>query len=276
MDHRTFKNFVNLIYEQSGIKLGEKKEALVCARVAKRMRALGIEDHRAYFKHIEQDETGEEIVQLLDAISTNVTHFFRERDHFEFLSEIVKDWLKSDQRRFRIWSAASSSGEEAYSIAMTVLEAANGSRPDVRILATDISTRVLEKAREGVYEGEKLAPVPRPLKARYFEKIRGTRRHGASSSGPDQYRVKPVLKSMAVFKRLNLSQPPFPMRGPLDVVFCRNVMIYFDNETRCKLLAEIHRLVKPGGYLMVGHAESLAGMLSDFKNVKPSICVKEG
>jgi len=267
MDTRTFKKFATLIYEQSGITLGDNKEALVCARVGKRMRALGIGDYRAYFKHVERDETGEEVVQLLDAISTNVTHFFRENQHFDLLREILSGWLKTGQRRFRIWSAASSSGEEPYSIAMTVLETANGERLDVKILATDISTRILDKAREGLYEEAKLDRVPRALKARYFEKVKGT-------NGSPEYRVKPQLKNMAVFKRMNLSRPPFPMRGPLDVVFCRNVMIYFDNNVRRRLLAEIHRLVKPGGYLMVGHAESLAGMISDFETVEPSVYVK--
>jgi len=266
MDEATFRKFCRLIYEKCGIRLGENKQALVHARIGKRMRALGMSEYKTYLKRATEDTTGEEIVQLLDAISTNVTSFFREADHFDFLRECFSEWLAQGQKRFRFWSAASSTGEEPYSLGMTLLEACGDRQVDMRILATDISTRVLDKCRAGMYAQKKLESVPAMLKGRYFEQIRG--------NGGVSYVVRKNLKDLVVFKRLNLSKPPFPMRGPLDVVFCRNVMIYFDNEVRKRLLADIRRLLKPNGYLMVGHAESLTTMVSDFKMVRPSVYVK--
>lgn len=266
MDKTTFEKFRQVVYDRSGITLGTQKEALVSARVGKRMRALQIATHADYLKYVLEDESGQELVHLIDAISTNVTSFFREAEHFTFLTEVLTQWLGKGQQRFRLWSAACSTGEEPYTIAMTVAEALASSRNDTRILATDISTRVLEKSRMGDYAADKVETVPPPLRARYFEQHR--------DGDAKRYRVAESLKRMIVFKRLNLSTPPFPMHGPLDVVFCRNVMIYFDNQVRGRLLNEIYRLLKPGGYLMVGHAESLTGMMSDFKTVRPSIYVK--
>ena len=264
MDARTFDKFREIVYEKSGITLGPNKEALVSARVAKRMRALRIPDHERYLEFLLQDSGGEEFVHLIDAISTNVTSFFREANHFDFLRDTVAAWAAKGKRRFRIWCAASSTGEEPYSIAMILLETLRGA--NVRILATDISTRVLDACREGTYSEERVQKVPAPLRKKYFYE----RRNGSGRT----YEVKDLLKDIVVFKRLNLATPPFPMRGPLDIVFCRNVMIYFDNEVRRGLLGEIYRLLKPGGYLMVGHAESLTGMVSDFRSVCPSIYVR--
>jgi chemotaxis protein methyltransferase CheR len=267
MQKSTFNQLRKIIYEKSGISLGEQKETLVCARLGKRLRALGICDYRSYLRHVMEDETGEEIVMLLDAISTNVTSFFREPDHFEFLGEAVSKWFASGQTRFRFWSAASSTGEEPYSIAMTLIETLNGRSADTKILATDISTRVLEGSLAGSYTNEKMKNVPLTLRDRYFDARR-------DESGVS-FAARGILKRLVVFKRLNLAAPPFPMRGPFDAIFCRNVMIYFDDSVRKNLLAEMYRLLKPGGYLMVGHAESLTGMVSDFKSVKPSIYLKQ-
>lgn len=267
MDTRTFNNFRKLIYEKSGITLNESKEAMVSARVAKRMRALGLTKHKDYFNHVIKDEGGQEIVYLLDAISTNLTSFFREPEHFALMEELMRKWVAQGQRRFRFWSAASSSGEEPYCMAITLLEAVGNKNPDIKILATDISTQILKKAQEGIYKEERLEKVSKTLITRYFS------RHYQGDNGIC-YQVRDELKRLIVFRRLNLSKPPFPMRGPLDAVFCRNVMIYFDNSVRARLLNEITRLLKPGGYLMVGHAESLAGMLTNLKNVRPSVYVK--
>lgn len=266
MDTHVFEKFRNIVYEKSGIFLREGKESLVCARVGKRMRDLELDEHRDYLEYLTKDQTGEEMVHLLDAISTNVTSFFREPNHFDFLGEVVSRWIAQGQSRFRFWSAACSSGEEPYSMAMALAETLQtaGSPVDVKILATDISTRMLEKSRQGTYDEERIKTVPAALRGRYLE------RHRDNGS----YAVKETLRRLIVFKRLNLSDPPFPLTGPLDIVFCRNVMIYFDNTVRKRLLDELHRLLKPGGYLMVGHAESLTGLLSDFKIVCPSIYIK--
>ncbi len=263
MDRATFDKFRKLVYDHCGISLGPNKEALVSARVGKRMRALGISEHSAYLQYVTNDDSGAEIVSLIDAISTNVTSFFRESSHFDFLADVFSKWLAQGQQRFRFWSAASSSGEEPYTIAMTLLESLKGNPADVRILATDISTTVLDQCRKGTYRADKLDSVPKALRAKYF-----------SRNKSDEYVAADSLKNILLFRRVNLATPPFPMRGPLDVVFCRNVMIYFDNTVRQQLLAEVDRLLKPGGYLIVGHTESLTGMLSTFKSVRPSIYVK--
>jgi chemotaxis protein methyltransferase CheR len=262
----TFVRFCELVYRKAGIKLGSQKEALVSARVGKRMRKLGLTDFETYYRLVSKDETGEELVELLNAISTNVTHFFRESRHFDFLGQSLKRWEAEGQTRFRIWCAASSTGEEPYSIAITVKESLRDC-PDIKILATDISTKVLGLARDGLYSMRQMEKVPESAMRKYFEK--------EDVQGETKYRVVNELKKMVSFARLNLAEPPFPMKGPFDVVFCRNVMIYFDNEVRRKLLADAYRLLKPGGYLMVGHAESLSGMLSNFKSVEPSVYVKE-
>jgi len=266
MNRRTFDEFRTLVYAKSGISLGDQKEALVSARVGKRMRALGMLEFEEYLDYVVRDDSGQEVVQLIDAISTNVTSFYREAQHFEFLGELLKKWKESGQRRFRIWCAASSTGEEPYTIAITAAEHLPDGGSDVKILATDISTRVLAKCQLGIYDAQKVGSVPAPLRERYFDRYQ--------EGGQTLYRVKDRLRKLVMFRRLNLATPPFPMRGPLDVVFCRNVMIYFDNDVRGRLLAEAYRLLKPGGFLMVGHAESLTGLVSAFKTVRPSVYVK--
>ena len=274
MEARTFNKFRQLVYEKSGITLGPGKETLVSARVGKRMRALSMDDHGAYLRHVLDDPTGGELVHLIDAISTNVTSFFRESNHFDLVGRLLSEWIAQGQRRFRFWCAASSTGEEPYSLAITLLETMAPSQGrlghqdvEVKILATDISTRVLEKCRCGQYGQDKLQTMPPTLRDRYFDRVR--------ESQEPRYVAKPVLKKLITFSRINLATPPFPMQGPFDVVFCRNVMIYFDNAIRSNLIHDIYRLLKPGGYLLVGHAESLTGMMSDFQIVQPSTYVKE-
>ncbi len=265
-DAKTLKKFSEIIYNKAGIVLGEKKEALMQARIGKRMRKLGLTDFKEYLKLIENDEDGDEIVQLLDVISTNVTNFFRENQHFILLKNILLQWEEEGLDRLRIWCAASSSGEEPYSIAITIKEAIPNLK-DVKILATDISTKVLAEAKTGRYEERDVENIPQKILSTYFIKER--------TENGTFYTVRDELKRMITFARLNLIEIPFPMKGPFDVIFCRNVMIYFDNPTRTKLLTECERLLKKGGYLMVGHAESLSGLLSNFKAVEPSVYIKE-
>ncbi|NIA14832.1 MAG: methyltransferase domain-containing protein [Nitrospiraceae bacterium] len=268
MDARTFSQFREFIYQKSGISLRAGKESLVSARMAKRMRALNIDTYKEYLNYVRADATGEELVQMIDAISTNVTSFYRESQHFEVLGSLLSKWYDGGQRRFRIWCAAASSGEEPYTLAITVREALAAGDVNARILATDISTRVLKKCLVGVYDDEKVAPVAPSLRDRYFTM--------KCEEGRRLCEVKPTLRQLLLFRRLNLSETPFPMKGPLDVIFCRNVMIYFDKVVRARLLAEFRRLLKPGGYLMVGHAESLTGMMSTFQSVQASVYVNVG
>lgn len=267
MEHRTFEKFRQLIYDKSGITLGAQKVALVSARISKRMRTLGLAEHEEYLALILQDDSGIELVHLLDAISTNVTSFFRESQHFDLLTELLGRWRQEGMSRFRIWSAASSTGEEPYTIAMVAMEALRDARVDLKILATDISTRVLQHCQRGEYVESKVDPVPAPLRQKYFNKVR--------TPGDTLYTVTDDLKRLMTFRRLNLSTPPFPMKGPMDVVFCRNVMIYFDETVRRNLLKEILRVLRPGGYLMIGHSESIAANHSGFRLVKPSVYMKQ-
>lgn len=263
MDARTFRRISAIVYCQAGIALGERKEALVAARIGKRMRQLGIKRYSEYLRVVEDSPEDGEVVNLINAITTNVTSFFREQPHFDRLATWLARWRDDGQTRFRIWSAASASGEEPYSLAIVARELLP-SDADVRILATDISTHALEEAVVGVYDRQDIEPVP----------AEWARRHFRAEAGGARWRVTPALKALIRFARLNLSQPPYPMRGPFDVIFCRNVMIYFDDAVRIRLLEECWRLLRPGGYLVVGHSESLTGMLSRFRPVEPSIYVK--
>lgn len=266
IDPETFARFREIVYDQAGIALGPQKEALVQARVAKRMRCLGIDSYDEYLGVLEADDTGGELTLFLDAICTNVTSFFREAHHFEFIAREMQTWLEQGQRRFRFWSAACSTGEEPYSLAMTLLDATRGYDVDMRILATDISTKVLDRCLDATYATDRLAGVPDAMRARFFEPV--------TVGGVRAERVRREVRDLVLFRRMNLSTPPFPMNGPFDVIVCSNVMIYFDNVVRIRLLADLHRLLKPGGYLVVGHAESLTGIVSDFRYVKPAVYVK--
>ena len=174
----------------------------------------------------------------------------------------MRAWLRNGQTRFRFWSAACSTGEEPYSLGMTLLDATTTTPTDTRILATDISQRVLRRSSAGLYSDDNMKNVPEAFRKRYFL-------HEGS-----EWRVRPELRSLISFNSLNLLHQPFPMKGPFDAIFCRNVMIYFDRELRGRLITEFHRLLRPGGYLFVGHAESLLGSDKQFRLVRPTIYTK--
>jgi chemotaxis protein methyltransferase CheR len=266
MKKATFDKFCELIYSHCGITLSDGKEALVTARIGKRLRALNIPDHEAYLRHVENDQTQTEIVQLLDAISTNVTSFWREPAHFTYLQQAVQNWIQAGQRSIKVWCAASSTGEEPYTLAITIKEALAGKPIDVKILATDISTKVLATAQAGIYDESKIRGVPQQILSRHFNQ--------RVVNGAKCYEICPDTRRLIHFHRLNLAKPPFPMRGPFDAVFCRNVMIYFDNTVRSRMLKEMHRLIRSGGFLAVGHSESLSGLMTEFKTVQPAVYVR--
>ncbi|HLE10504.1 MAG: chemotaxis protein CheR [Bdellovibrionales bacterium RIFOXYD12_FULL_39_22] len=266
MEQRVFQEFQKLIYAKSGIVLREGKESLVAARVSRRLRETGIENYKQYLQFLESDLTGDELVHLLDAISTNVTHFFREEDHFVFLEKILDNWHAAGQRKFRIWSAASSSGEEPYTIGMVCSKALNVQLVDLKILATDISTKVLGRAVQGVYSADAAKTIPRIFQnGRYFNSCK---------DDPSCFEIADSVKKLVSFARLNLSSPPFPMQGPFDIIFCRNVMIYFDHEVRARLIREFEKLIRSGGFLITGHSESLNGINSNFVAISPSVYQK--
>lgn len=266
MEKDVFEELRRIVYRTSGISLGLAKEALLAARLSHRMRVLGIDDYGGYLARVRSGGPGGEVVHLLDAISTNVTSFFREPGHFDVLRRMAPRWVREGRRRLRLWSAACASGEEAYSLAMTLEEALAGEEVDLKILATDISTRALAVAREGTYDPKALAPVPPALRNRYFERRR--------EDGETRYQVRAAVRRRVVFKKLNLAGPPFPLRGPFDAVLCRNVLFYFDHRVKGRLIGEFRRLLRPGGWLFLGHAESLAGLKAGFRCLRPSVLVR--
>jgi chemotaxis protein methyltransferase CheR len=270
MTPELFRKFSAIAYAKAGIALKEGKETLVAARIRKRQRILGIGQPEDYLKYLEEDKDGEELVFFLDAISTNFTSFFRENEHFIVLRRLLGKWFAQDQRRLRIWCAASSSGEEPYSIAIAVLESAAHCKIDFKLLATDISTDVLRKAKNGIYTEKQLETLSKRQKLLFFSRAKD------GDSSERVFQVNPAIRERIVFKRLNLAKPPFPMSGPFDVVFCRNVMIYFDTPVRQKLVSEIYRLLKPGGIFFTAHSETLMGLASNFRALAPSIYCRSG
>lgn len=262
-----FERFRTLIYDESGIALNDQKQGLVASRLSKRLRQLGLSTFSEYYEALMRDPQREEFTRMLDLISTNKTDFFREPKHFDFLREEILPGL-TQAKQMRIWSSACSSGEEPYTIAMTLYDGVSDpSQWDFKILATDLSTRVLAKAAEGVYDEERVRDMPSETVRRHFLRGRG------KSEG--QLKVKPHLMSMIRFRRLNLMDEQYPIKSPLDLIFCRNVMIYFDRPTQERLVNKFYRYLKPGGHLFIGHSESLQWVNHPFKTVAPTIYWKE-
>lgn len=263
MTNQELAVFQRILYDQSGIVLTANKRALVESRVNQRLRLLGMSCFSQYLQYLEEDKTGEELVHLIDVISTNVTKFFREPDHFELLDRKVEEWAARGQKRLRFWSAACSTGEEPYTMAMTLHPLQVKHKLDLMILATDISTRVLAHAQQGVYPAERLASVPDSLRKRYFAPGFGQQ--------AGQFTISEKLKKMVMYRRLNFTVFPYPIKGVFDVIFCRNAMIYFDRDLRNRMVVEFARLLRPGGILMIGHAETLIGMEKKYRTIKPSV-----
>jgi len=271
LSEKDFRKISDLVYKHCGINLHAGKKELVRARLAKRLRNGNFKTFPEYMKHVMEDKTGEEFSVLIDSLSTNLTAFFREKQHFEFMHDSLLPRLmdrKRKDRNFKIrcWSAGCSSGEEPYSIAITLHEAVERQgRWDVKVLATDISTRVLQKAREGVYEQERVAPVPTLQKNKYLV-LR-------QQDGQKVFEAGKILKETVIFKYLNL-QKEWPIRVPVDFIFCRNVMIYFDKPTQQRLINRFWELLSPGGILFTGHSESLTGIEHRFDYIQPTIYMK--
>lgn len=270
MQASVFDALRQLAYDQAGIAIRENKETLVSARIAKRMRQFGFESERQYLDYLRGDASGQEMVQFLDAISTNFTSFFREPEHFRQLREECRAWATRGAREVRVWCAASATGEEPYTLGMTLAESLDQQGIGWKLLASDISVSALRTAAAGVYEPSRLEQVPPALRQRYFEA------EYVDESGRRTCRVVSTLRSRMMFKRVNLSTPPFPMRGDLDAIFCRNVMIYFDNAVRQRLVSDLERLLRPGGLLVVAHSETLNGIRTNLRTVRPSVYRKPG
>lgn len=241
---RDFDRIRDLIYKRAGIALTDSKQEMVYSRLARRLRATGIVSFVTYLDMLERQHDSEEWEAFVNALTTNLTSFFREAHHFPILSEHVKA-LKEP---VSVWCSAASTGEEPYSIAITLCEAYGTLTPPAQIIATDIDTNVLAVGTNGVYPLERVEKMSPERLKRYF--LRGTGKQDG------MVRLRPELRKMITFKQLNLLADGWPLSGPFDVIFCRNVMIYFDKPTQGKILAKFVPLMKPNGLLFAGHSEN--------------------
>jgi len=288
---REFQLFQELIFRESRIYLSPAKRELVQVRLSKRLRAKGMSSFKEYYHYLAyEDPEGEEINRMLDVISTHQTAFFREPEQFQFLVNHLplagmEEKTGKGEKKIRIWSAGCSTGEEPYSIAMTLydwfldkgpwgvgrdprqqrplLSSIEGTDPECLIIATDISQGVVERALRGIYPEEKVRAIPTEQLRRHFQMGYGR------SEG--HYRVKEHLKRMVRFMQWNLFDKTPPVKDPLDLIFCRNVLIYFNKESQRELIQKFYRWLQPGGYLFLGHSESLIGMPHRFQYVQPTV-----
>lgn len=263
-----FRLFQDLVLRESGIHLGEKNRAMLISRLWKRLRALELNSFSSYYRRVRADPA--EMVLMLDCICTNETHFFREPAAFDCLRQrVFPEWREAAEanersRTIRVWSAACSTGEEPYSLAMTLLtEFPPAAGWNVEVLGTDLSTKVLAQAGKGVWSAEKISSIPVDYQRNFL--LRGF--------GPEKGKFKAgdELRRAVKFLRLNLSREPLPVSGPFDLIFCRNVLIYFQWEMKLEVVNRLGKFLGPEGYLFLGHAESLHGVTDKLQSVEPKV-----
>lgn len=263
--HDDFTRAARILKQRSGIILGEHKEDMVARSLGLRTKGCGFAEVREYLNHLEGDSRAAEWEHFVNAFTINHTAFFRENHHFEILGKFVAERAKP----LSIWCAAASTGEEPYTIAMTLRENLSNPEVGVHILATDIDTNAIERARAGVYPIDRVQPVKDHLLKKYFQRGKG--------QYAGMVRVKQSLRNMVEFGLVNLaSAENWPVHHKFDAVFCRNTMIYFEKETQEKLLARFAQVMKPGGLLFIGHSESVAHMTTDFRLQGQTVYVREG
>ena len=266
LNDRDFKFICRLVYDHTGIVLGDNKRDMLYRRIMRRVRGLKLSSFTEYCELLKADHAHDELDNFINAVTTNLTSFFREKHHFDylkgtFLPELIE---KGNSRRLRIWSAGCSTGEEPYSIAMTLQQSMGASLAnwDAKILATDLDTEVLATGKAGIYSIDKLGDIDP-------EKLRKSFRKGVGERA-SEVKANPQLQRLITFKPLNLLGE-WPMKGPFDVIFCRNVMIYFDRETQNNLIARFNDLLKPGGLLLIGHSENLGIYAEEFDSLGKTI-----
>lgn len=264
-----FKRLGHYIESELGIRMPPAKRVMLESRLQKRIRALGLAGFEEYLEFVfEEEQADGELLHMIDAVTTNKTDFFREADHFDYLlgtllpERYADGWGKG--RPFRVWSSASSTGEEPYTLAITLEEFAAQHRDfDYKILGTDISTAALDRGRKATYTEERVAPVPSAYLKKYFLR--------SKDKEAKLVRVKSLLRSKVIFHRLNLMSEDFGIQDRFEVIFCRNVIIYFDRPTQAVLLRKLYDYLRPGGYLFLGHSETLAGMGLPLVSIAPTI-----
>lgn len=248
LSDKTFSKIQNKIYNEIGVNLKSSKKLMVKARLLKRLKILSIHDFDEYLRYI--DRNNGELVILYNILTTNVTHFFREEHHFDYLINQVLPIIEknSKNKTIRVWSAGCSSGEEVYTLAI-VLKEFFPKTWTIKILGTDINTEVLTIAKEGIYSSEAVKKIPYMLLKKYF--------YMGTGKNEGFFKVKEVLKQSVTLGRLNLNDNRFPIKNQVNIIFCRNVFIYFDKRTQQKILRKFYRVLKPNGYLFLGHSESI-------------------
>lgn len=259
MSSADFEHIQQLAYQLTGIVLPDRKKQMVYSRLSRRIRNIGIASVTDYCRLLDSDKN--EHTHFINALTTNLTAFFREKHHFDFLENVITPlWLKNRKRRLRIWSAACSTGEEPYSIAMSLCSQFNTPEWDLKILATDLDTQVLEVARKGLYRNEILDSIPERFTEKYIKSI----------SRSDHFQIKQRIMDMVHFKQLNLLSP-WPMKGKFDIIFCRNVFIYFDIPTKRRIIEKFRQYLTDDGFLIIGHSETLNQLSNDFTFVGKTI-----
>ena len=265
LSDKDFQMLSSYIYNEYGIKMPPIKRVMLQSRLQKRLRQLNIPTFKEYCNYVFSPEGSEEVIHMMDVVSTNKTDFFREPMHFDYLREVIlPELVAKGKKMIKIWSAGSSSGEEAYSIAITINEfSETKSHIDFQIIGTDISTIVLKTATEAIYKENRLEGIPLSIKHKYFLKSKDTEKK--------LVKVIPKIRTKVRFGRLNLMDISYPIYDTFDVIFCRNTLIYFDRETQEKVITKLCKHLAPNGYFFLGHSESITNMNVPLKNIKPTI-----
>lgn len=275
IEDREFNYLKDIIYEKTGISLAPHKKIMLQSRLNIRLRQNQLNSFVEYVNKLKSDRAflNSEIPEIINRITTNKTDFFRENHHFEYLKTTCFPALEekakqTGKRKIRIWSSASSTGEEPYTLAITVCEYFIG-KPgwDIKIYASDIDTNVLETAQKGIYREERLAPVKLEYKTKYFT--------SRQTEKEKEYTAKPILKDLLIFKKINLLEDPYPIQEKIDIIFCRNVIIYFDKQTQQKIFSQMEKVLTDDGYLIIGHSETLFGISDNFKFLGHTIYQKK-
>ncbi len=267
LQEREFETLVQYMRDNFGINLSQKRN-LIEGRLSNHLKENGYTDYQEYLKQVFSDVSGYELANLVNRLTTNHTFFMREATHFDFLQSTVLPALEKSltKKEIKVWSAGCSSGEEPYTLAMLMHDhfTYNKSEWDTRILATDISAKVLDQARKGLYSATSVESLPKPWLTKYFQR-----------SGTAHWEVTDKIKQEVVYRSLNLIQDSYPLKSKFHIIFCRNVMIYFDKQTKIELIKRFYDLTEPGGYLFIGHAESIGRDETAYNYVQPAVYQKK-
>ena len=268
LTEREFIKYRDIVYKEAGITLNDSKKALLQARLMRRMRALNISEFSEYYEYLMENYEDEK-VNFINSITTNKTEFFRESRHFDFMMEqALSEFVEMGRKEIKIWSAGCSTGEEPYTIAITLQEYfENKTKPVLKILATDIDTQVLDKAKEGIYRSDLIEDIPVEILKKYF--------YRGKAENDGLFKIKENIKNIITFSRLNLLDDPYPMKGQFDIIFCRNVIIYFNKETQEILFKKFSRYLADHGYLFIGHSENISSISDEFLLIGNTIYKKK-